>query len=134
MAHVMDKWIEKQWMGRFVKQIDSGRMSKVVETLWDEKGALHIRTEDGYWSPAVNLLPRRLYLSFEQSAVLFPDGELDLGYVTVADGDLYDGPGAKDVGNILATVGPFPMTYGEEAVKQVYEVLKLTGADVQLPN
>lgn len=80
----------------------------------------------------------QLYLSFEQSAVLndaglVPDSDLDTGYVTVSDGDLYDGPGAKEVGTVLQVVGPFPMAYGETAMKQVRCVLRLAGATVIVP-
>ena len=60
-AHEADAWISAQWMNKLVRQVSAsepkyqhnvGRESKVVETFWDENGALHLRTADMYWCPA----------------------------------------------------------------------------------
>lgn len=64
MAHMMDATIRKAWLGKTVKQVRDiapaglslcGRVSVVIDVMFDEKGACHIQTEDGYWCPA-NLL------------------------------------------------------------------------------
>jgi len=62
MTNQADKlWIESKWMGKNVRQNDGishliGRMGKVVETFWDEKGALHCKVSGGpyglFWCPA----------------------------------------------------------------------------------
>lgn len=67
--HPANDWIASQWIGKTVRQwvetfperegcgkgnarSEHLRTSVVTETLWDEKGALHIHTADGYWCPA----------------------------------------------------------------------------------
>jgi hypothetical protein len=63
-GHSADNWISNAWLGRIVRQLTScdgpsdaaiGRESKVVATYFDETGALHIATEDGYFCPASRL-------------------------------------------------------------------------------
>lgn len=61
--HEANAWIASQWMGKKVEQIAGskdciGRGGKVVETMWDERGALHCKMEAGndwWWCPAVLL-------------------------------------------------------------------------------
>ena len=53
--HEADAWIVKSWMFKNVRQIESGRIGKVEETRFDEKGALHCRTDDMIWCPASKL-------------------------------------------------------------------------------
>lgn len=63
MSHKADNWIASNWMNKTVKQVSSsdlndksiGRVSVVVETMFDENGALHCKTKDGYWCPASRL-------------------------------------------------------------------------------
>lgn len=57
--HEADEWIAKQWMGKLVMQTGGipelvGRKGCVVETLFDEKGALHCRCTGAseFWCPA----------------------------------------------------------------------------------
>lgn len=83
-----------------------------------------------------------LYLSFEQEAVVAdaanaPKGadrkSLHTGYVAVADGDLYDGPGAKaPPGNVLAWIGPIPEARAGEAVAQTAVLLRRLGHKVKV--
>lgn len=57
-----ETWIGNLILGRNIKQIATnmpgsgnhliGRVSVVHGTMFDEKGVLHINTEDGYWCPA----------------------------------------------------------------------------------
>lgn len=59
MAHEADKWIESQWLNKQVVQVKGsddciGREGKVIETFWDEKGALHCKVDD-WWCPAAFL-------------------------------------------------------------------------------
>lgn len=52
------KIIENAWRGARVKrkQPDGHTGTHiVVETLWDEKGALHCKDDAGYWTPAAML-------------------------------------------------------------------------------
>lgn len=88
----------------------------------------------------VDPVPELLYLSFEQEAVVAtgpdaPEGanpnKLDTGYVTVADGNLYDGPGAKaPPGNVLAFIGPIHDKHADEARRQVAALLTRLGHKV----
>ena len=61
MKHEADAWIAGHWQDKQVRQVSScdgtniGRTSKVVDTTFDENGALHCKTEDGYWCPASRL-------------------------------------------------------------------------------
>lgn len=64
MSHQADNWIASEWMNKTVKQVPYtdgsndeaiGRISVVVDTLFDEKGALHCKTKDGFWCPASRL-------------------------------------------------------------------------------
>ena len=82
----------------------------------------------------------RLYLSFEPEAVVAdylgapagarPDG-FTTGYVTVADGELYDGPGAKTPpGHVLAFIGPTDDARSEEALRETATLLRLLGHEV----
>jgi len=59
--HEADEWIAKQWTGKLVMQTSGipelvGRKGRVVETLFDEKGALHCLCardgEDAFWCSA----------------------------------------------------------------------------------
>jgi hypothetical protein len=121
-----------------------------------EPGALGAATDDlkeaGQEGAAEALARAKLtlYLSFEQEAVVaeqeadptarYPEpglprgarlGLLGRGYVTVADGPIYDGPGAAQVGEVLAWIGPIP--YGpraDEAVRQTAGLLRLLGRRV----
>ena len=60
MAHEADTYIASQWMNKTVKQVKGdpklvGRAGVVVETFWDEKGALHCKIDDYetyFWAPA----------------------------------------------------------------------------------
>lgn len=79
----------------------------------------------------------KLFLSFEQEAIVAdgPDAPpgarqnaLKTGYVTVADAELYDGPGASQPpGNVLAYIGPLPDEIADNAVTQVAGLLKKLG-------
>lgn len=60
MPHEADSWIAEQWMGKTVREVagtcNLGRTGTVVETITDEKGALHCRVETGitsnyFWCP-----------------------------------------------------------------------------------
>ncbi len=59
-----EQWIASHWIGKRVKQTavsdpeyarNIGRESTVLEAFVDEKGHMHVRTEDGMWCP-VSLL------------------------------------------------------------------------------
>lgn len=55
------KWIENRFQGKLVKEVGGehsrNRTGRVIETMWDENGALHCRMIDdadqlGWWCPA----------------------------------------------------------------------------------
>lgn len=81
-----------------------------------------------------------LYMSFEQEAMVAggPDApvgadgsKLFTGYITIADGDMYDGPGAKSApGNVLAYVGPISEPYASVAMSQMVGLLRKLGQTV----
>lgn len=83
-----------------------------------------------------------LYMSFEQESMVAggPDapvgakeGQLFTGYITIADGDLYDGPGAKSSpGNVLAYVGPIGELNASEAKRQMAGLLRKLGHTVKV--
>jgi hypothetical protein len=60
MNHEANQWITSNWLGKTVRQtavrIDTCApmpgSSTVVDTMWDEKGALHLQMANGYWCPA----------------------------------------------------------------------------------
>ena len=63
MWHRANDWIAKQWLGKTVRRThdcdkpfpgDNG-LSIVEDTMWDERGALHIRCINQYWTPASKL-------------------------------------------------------------------------------
>jgi len=84
----------------------------------------------------------KVHLSFEQEAIIAdgpdaPEGAdpsgFHTGYVTVADGELYDGPGATaPPGNVIAYIGPIPDKHGEEAVRQTAALLRKLGHEVSV--
>jgi hypothetical protein len=58
-SHQADPWIAKNWMGKTVRQTGGipsliGRVGRVEETFFDEKGALHCRSvgNSEFWCPA----------------------------------------------------------------------------------
>lgn len=64
----MNTWISSHWLGKEVRQVSGdadciGRVGKVEETFFDEKGALHCRMVHNsahgmtseWWCPAVKL-------------------------------------------------------------------------------
>ena len=58
-THEADKWIASLWQDATVQQVEPvgdckpmAGTSTVVETLFDEKGALHLHMANGYWVPA----------------------------------------------------------------------------------
>lgn len=64
MTHQADTWIAENWMGKKVRQERGskdciGREGEVVETFFDEKGALHCRmyrtSATDWWCPAALL-------------------------------------------------------------------------------
>lgn len=60
VQHQANKWIEEQWMGKEVRQVQGipeliGRTGKVGFTMWDENGALHCKVDGPggeWWCPA----------------------------------------------------------------------------------
>jgi hypothetical protein len=66
MPHDADEWIKTKWLGKRARQLAVtapeyghlvGRESTVDDLFFDEMGALHVHTEDGYWCPARLMSP-----------------------------------------------------------------------------
>lgn len=64
MTHQADKWIITNWVGKHVKQVSScdgptareiGRTGLVVDGFFDEKGACHVKTNEGWYCPTSRL-------------------------------------------------------------------------------
>jgi hypothetical protein len=62
----INELIEKEWMEAEVTKLDNpnftGISGRVKEVIWDEKGALHCRVDDGFddwWCP-VSLLKKKV--------------------------------------------------------------------------
>ena len=85
----------------------------------------------------------KLYLSFEQELVVsdLPDAPktptspdpFHHGFVEVAHGKLYDGPGAtQPPGNVLSFIGPIHDRNGDEAIRQAAKLLRSLGHEVSV--